>query len=315
MARKPREKLIITAAITGSDTAFPSQTSAIPITPDEIAEATYQAYKAGAAIVHIHVRDPVTGEPSGDIELWRETLQKIRAKAPDVVICQTTGGALGMSTQDRLAVIKEFKPELASFTTESVSTNLLTMKDQYEWKHEWEKKLIDLSYKTSFENTFENMELFGRTMKENGTKPECEFFGSSGLYNARFLVRQGIVEEPIHMQFILGSLGGTGGYAWEVTNFHTTALRLFGTDNFTWSVVGVGYPEEFELAAIAISMGGHVRVGIEDSIYVRSGQLAKSSAELVEQIVKIAEIFGREIATPTDARRIMGLKGVENTKI
>ncbi len=312
--RRTREKLIITASITGSDT-FPSQTQYLPITPEEIAESAFQAHKAGAAVVHIHVRDPVTAEPSGDLEIWRETLKRIRQKAPDLVICPTTGGAIGMSPQDRLAVITEFAPEIASFTPESVSTGLFKVKDRYTWKHQWEEDTIDRSYTSAFVNTFENIELFAKTMNDNGTKPECEFFGSSGLYNLRYLVRQGIVDNPVHMQFVLGTLGGTGAYPWELMNFQTTAMRLFGQDNFTWSVIGVGYPKEFELGALAISMGGHVRVGLEDNLYIRKGKLAKTNAELVAQTVKIAEIFGREIATTTEARRILNLKGIENTKI
>lgn len=312
MPRNP-SKTIITAAITGSDT-FPTQTPYLPITPEEIADSAAEAHKAGAAIVHIHVRDPETGEPTGDLEIWRETFRKIRVKAPELIICPTTGGAIGMSPQDRLAVIKEFRPEMASFTPESVSTGLFKSKDRYEWKHQWEKDTLDRSYTGAFVNTFENIELFANTMKANGTKPECEFFGSSGLYNLRYLVRQGIVDAPVHMQFVLGTLGGTGAYAWELMNFQSTAVRLFGENKFTWSIIGVGYPKEFELGALAVSMGGHVRVGLEDNLYIRRNQLAKSNAELVTQMVEICEIFDKEIATSADARKILGLKGADKTR-
>jgi uncharacterized protein (DUF849 family) len=313
--RKPREKLIITAAITGSDT-LPSQTPYLPITPEEIAQSAYEAYKVGAAICHIHVRNPKTGEPSGDLEIWQETLIKIKEKTNgDMIICPTTGGCIGMTPQDRLNVITEFSPEIASFTPESVSTGLFKVKDRYEWKYDWETPYLDDSYSSTFANSFQNIELFAKTMMANGTKPECEFFGSSGLYNTRYLLREGLLKPPVHMQFVLGSLGGTGGYAWEVLNFQSTAMRLFGNDNFTWSLIGVGYPKEFELGALAISLGGHVRVGLEDNIYIRKGVHAKTNAELVETIVTLADIFGREVATPTDARRILGLKGMENTKI
>lgn len=311
MFRMP--KLIITCALTGSATA-PSQTPYLPITPDQIADEAYEAYKAGAAVVHVHVRDPETAMPTADLNVWRETLTKIKEKC-DVVICTTTGGGMGMTAQERITVVPEFEPEMCSFDIESLNFSMFPLLERIkEWKFPWEKPMVEMSKDFVFKNTFADLEIFAKAMKEHKVKPEVEIYGTNGLYNTGFLVRTGQLDLPVHIQYVLGVLGGTYSTAYELMHLQTETHRWFGPDNYTWSVIGIGYPAQFHLGAVAITMGGHVRVGLEDNIYVRRGKLAKSNAELVEKIRGISELFEREIATPDEARQMLGLKGIDKVK-
>ena len=304
-------KLILQAAVTGADTV-PSQTPYIPITPDEIAEECHRCWKAGVAAVHLHIRDPETGKPSGSLDLWGEVLTKVKKRCADLIIGVTSGGCYGLTPDQRLAVVTEFEPEIASFTPESVSNTLHHVVPRVkEWKQDWEKDYLMSTYHGAFVNTFEDIIRFAKTMREHGTKPECEFFGTSGLYNTRWLYREGILEKPVFMQFVLGVLGGTGAYPSELLHMQTESLRIFGHGNFEWSVIGVGYPRQYTLGALSTALFGHVRVGLEDNIYVRSGRLCQSNVEMVEDIKTIAEIFGRELATPDEARQMLGLKGAD----
>lgn len=305
MTRKP-QKVIVTCAITGSDT-FPSQTPYLPITPDEIAESAFEAYKAGAAIVHIHVRDPETGIPTSDLDIWGETLSKIKQKC-DVVIAPTTGG--GGTPDERIATVKKYQPEMCSYNLESINYGVfpLLKYEEIQWK-DWERKKILESKDDVYVNTFEMIEHFGKVMKRSNTKPECELFSLNGLYTLRFMTRQGWINPPLHMQFVLGVLGGTGCYPQEMLHMQTEAIRIFGEENFTWSAAGVGFPGQFKIAALSMMHGGHIRVGMEDNIRIRSDKLAKSNAELVKQAIYFADVFYREPATPADARKILGLKG------
>jgi len=312
MSGRRSPKLIITCALTGSET-FPTQYPYLPITPDQIADAAYGACEAGASIVHVHARDPETGEPTADLGVWREIVTKIRDRC-DAVICITTGGAPGMTVEERIAVVPEFEPEMCSFNMESMNFSLRPLLGRYDWKHDWERESIESSHRVIAENTFEDLEFFAETIRRHGAKPECEVYGSNGLYNTRYLVRQGFIDMPVHVQFVLGVLGGTGAYPQELVHLQTEALRMFGHDNYTWSVIGVGYPRQFQMAALSIAMGGHVRVGVEDNIFVRHMRYARSNAELVSEVVKIAEVFNREIATPDEARKMLGLKGVDKVK-
>lgn len=303
-------KLIITCALTGSDT-FPSQTPYLPITPDQIAEEADRVYKAGAAIVHVHAREPKTGKPTSDLKTWRRILTKIKEKC-DAIICVTTGGWAGMTAEERIAVVPEFSPELCSLNTESMNFGLFHIVDRIKgWKYDWEKPMMKMSKWCVFQNSFQDLEVFAKTVKEYNVKPECEIYGTNGLYTTRFLVRQGLLDPPIHMQFVLGVLGGTGANPYELIHLQTEAQRIFRSNNYTWSVAGVGYPRQFVIGALSIALGGHVRVGLEDNIYIRYRILAKGNAELVEEIRKIAEIFGREIATPDEVRKMLNLKGID----
>jgi len=310
-----REKCIITCALTGSVT-LPSLTPYLPITPDEISDEAKKACDAGAAVVHVHVRDPKTGMPTPNLEIWRETLEKIKAKT-DVVVCCTTGGGPRDTAEERISVVPEFKPEMCSFNCESMNFTIFPIVEKIkEWKTKWEKPMALGSKAMVFQNSFKTLDHFVKTMYENDVKPELEIYSTSGIWNAGAMLRFGWLKFPIHMQFVLGILGGTGNTPWELVHMYNETSRLFGLKNFTWSVIGIGYPREFHLGAISATMGGHIRVGLEDNIYIaydyekKERVLAKSNAELVEKMVRIVNDLGREVATPDEARKMLGLKGL-----
>jgi uncharacterized protein (DUF849 family) len=304
------EKLIITAAITGAATV-PSLTPYLPLTPKQIADSAIEAAKAGAAIVHIHARRPEDGFPSSDPEHFREILTRIKEKT-DVVICITTGGSVLMTVEERAATIPMFKPEMCSFNMGSINFALHTsVKAIKEFKYPWEKQYLEMSKDFIFKNTFKDFEYLCNVTRENNTKPELEIYDVGHLYNLDHLVTEKMMTPPMHMQFVMGVLGAIRGTPEDLTYLVTKAKVLFGKENFTWSVIGVG-AAEINLSTMAIHMGGHVRVGLEDNIFIKKGILAKSNAELVEKVVKLAELLHRDVATPADARRILKLKGPEN---
>jgi len=301
------EKLIITAAITGAATV-PSLTPYLPITPEQIAESAIEAASAGAAIVHIHARRPEDGLPSSDPEHFREILNRIKEES-DVVVCITTGGGVGMTVEERARVVPIFKPEMCSFNMGSINFALHPVLQAIkEFKFAWEKQYLEMSRDFVFKNTFKDLEYLGPLTKENQTKPELEIYDVGHLYNLDYLVNTGVISPPMHMQFVMGVLGGIRGTPEDLTYLLTRANALFGGKNFTWSVIGVG-AAEINLSTMAIHMGGHVRVGLEDNIYIKRGQLAQSNAELVEKIVDLAGVLDREVAARDDARRMLGLKG------
>jgi len=304
------EKLIISAALTGNIT-LPTQTPYLPITPEEIAEEARRAAEAGAAIVHIHARDPKTGKPTTDPEIYREIATKIKERT-DAIICITTGGTMYMSPEERLRVVPLLKPELATFNMGSINFSIHPVAERYrdnEWKFSWEKEFAEGTKDFIFRNTFGDMEKYCETMYANQTVPECEVYDVGHLYNMNFLLRKGLLRKPIWMQFVTGVLGAIGSDPENVMFLKQKADKLIGEGDYRWSVIGVGYPAEFHLAALAIVMGGHVRVGFEDNIFINKGVLAKSNAELVEKVVRIARELGREIATPDEVRKTLGLKG------
>lgn len=304
------EKLIITAAITGNVT-LPTQTPYLPLTPQQIIDEGVRAANAGAASVHIHARDPKTGRPTADQEVYREIATGIKQKS-NVIVCITTGGAPNMTAAERVQVVPLLKPELATFNMGSINFSIHPLADRYkdeDYKYPWEKQLVLISKGNVFTNTFADIEHFCQTMKENDTKSEHEIYDVAHLYNVNFFVKKNIIKFPIWVQFVTGVLGGIGSSVEDVTYLKQTADRLFGPENYKWSVIGAGYPAEFNLATLAIIMGGHARVGFEDNIFIEKRVLAKSNAELVEKVVRIARELGREIATPDEARKILGLKG------
>ncbi len=304
------EKLIITAALTGGVT-LPSQTPYLPITPQQIAEEAYRAWEAGASVVHVHARDPKTGKPTPNLNVFREILTRIKEKC-DVIICVTTGGALGMAREDRAAGVPTFKPEMASFNMGSINFSIHPILERIkEWKYDWEPEYAASTKDIVFRNTFEDLEYFLETMVKNDSKPELEIYDVGHLYNAAFLARKGILKPPVHMQFVTGVLGGIGNRIDDLYYLKNTADRLIGTGNFSWSVIGVGYPAQFHLGAMSIMMGGHVRVGLEDNIYIERRILAKSNAEIVAKTSQLAKLLGREVATPDETRQILGLKGID----
>lgn len=304
------EKLIITAAITGAATV-PSLTPYLPVTPKQIADSAIEAAKAGAAIVHIHARRPEDGFPSSDPEHFREILTRIKEKT-DVVICITTGGSVLMTVEERAATVPLFKPEMCSFNMGSINFALHTsVKAIKEFKYPWEKQYLEMSKDFIFKNTFKDFEYLCNVTRDNKTKPELEIYDVGHLYNLDHLVTEKMMTPPLHMQFVMGVLGAIRGTPEDLTYLVTKAKVLFGKENFTWSVIGVG-AAEINLSTMAIHMGGHVRVGLEDNIFIKRGVLAKSNAELVEKVVKLADLLHRDVATPADARRILKLKGPEN---
>jgi len=301
------EKLIITAAITGAAT-IPSLTPYLPITPEEIAQSAIESAQAGAAIVHIHARRPEDGFPSSDPKYFRDILSIIQSKS-DVVICITTGGSVLMTVEERAKTIPIFKPEMCSFNMGSINFALHTsLKSITTFKFEWEKDYLEKSKDFIFKNTFKDFEYLCSIIRETNTKPELEIYDVGHLYNLDYLVQQGMLNPPFHLQFVMGVLGGIRGTAEDLTFLKTKADCLFGKNNYTWSVVGVG-AAEINLSTMAIHMGGHVRVGLEDNIYIKKGVLATSNAQLVSKIGQLSNLLHREIATPDDARKILNLKG------
>lgn len=304
------DKLIITAAMTGNIT-LPTQTPALPLTPTQIAEDAKRAADAGAASIHVHARDPKTGRPTTDPEVFKEIATLIKEKT-DAIVCITTGGTMYMTAEERLRAVPLLKPELATFNMGSINFSIHPIASRYkdeEYKYPWEKEFAESTKEFIFRNTFGDIEKYCETMYANGTKPEHEIYDVGHLYNMHYYVRKGLIKTPMWMQFVTGILGGIGADIHNVLFMKDTADRLFGADNYQWSVIGAGYPAEFHLATLAMAMGGHVRVGLEDNIYISKGVLAKSNAELVEKAVRIAREMGREIATPDEARKILGLKG------
>jgi uncharacterized protein (DUF849 family) len=304
------EKLIITAALTGNIT-LPTQTPYLPLTPQQIIDDAVRAANAGAASVHIHGRDPKTARPTTDPAVYREIAAGIKARS-NVIVCITTGGTAYMAPEERAQVVPALKPELATFNMGTINFSIHPIADRYkdeDYKFPWEKEFAVSTKDFIFRNTFGDIEKLMQMMKENNTKPEFELYDVGHIYNLNFLIRRGIIKFPVWLQFVTGILGGIGANVDEVVHMKQTADRLLGADNYVWSVIGAGYPAEFNLATLGIMMGGHARVGFEDNIFIEKGVLAKSNAELVEKLVRIAQELGREIATPDEARKILGLKG------
>ena len=304
-------KLIVTAAITGAVT-IPTQTKYLPYTPDQMAEDALLCCKAGAAVIHVHARDPKTGAPASDMEVFGEILRAIKART-DAVICTSTGGGMGMTPEDRIRVVPTWKPELASCNMGSINFSYHTIArriNDEDYKFSWEKPRLERSEDHIFANTFASIRHFLGEMKKTDTRPEFEIYDVGHLYNLSFMMREGLVEAPVWLQFVMGVLGGIRATLYDMVHLLETANRLFGPDNFHWSVIGAGYPYQFRMGTAAIMLGGHARVGLEDNIFLKRGVLARNH-ELVEKIVRIAEEFEREIATPCEVRAFLRLKGKE----
>ena len=299
-------KVIITAAITGG-IHIPTMSPYLPITPDQIVDECVRAHAAGAAVCHIHVRDPETGRPVPRMDLFRDVATRVREQC-DVVLCTTTGGAPGMSSAERLGVVTELSPELASCNMGSMNFALFPLAGRYpEYKHDWERPFLEGTDENIFSNTFGGMKTFIETMAEHQTRPELEVYDVGMVNNAAFMVNAGILERPIYVQFVLGILGGMPATVENLVILYNQARNAFG--EFNWSVAAAGR-FQFPIALAALAMGGNVRVGLEDSIYIGKGQLAKSNAEQVEKMVRILRELSLEPATPDEARSILSLKGL-----
>jgi uncharacterized protein (DUF849 family) len=307
------DKVIVSCAVTGA-IHVPTMSPHLPVTPDEIAEEAIAAADAGASIVHIHVRDPETGEPITDLDLFREVAEKIQAET-DVIIQPTTGGAPTMAVEERVSVVPELEPEMASCNMGSINFGLYPILDAYdEFEHEWEREYLEGSRDLIFPNTFEDLETVLTTFDEYGTRPELECYDVGHLYNAKHMLERGLLEAPLHIQCVLGIHGGIGTDAENLTHMYQIAEKLFG-DQFSFSVIGAGR-SEFTRAVQSLDMGGHARVGLEDNLYLEPGTLAGSNADLVAKVARLAgSLTGRELATPAETRDFLGLKGAENTAI
>jgi uncharacterized protein (DUF849 family) len=306
------EPVIITCAITGS-IHTPSMSPHLPVTPTEIAGQAVAAAQAGAAIVHLHARDPQDGHPVSDPSVFASFLPRIRAES-DVVINITTGGGHRMSLDERLAAARTFAPELCSLNMGSMNFGLFPVLDRMSsFRHEWEPSYLEASRDYIFRNTFTDIETIVRELAASGTRFEFECYDLGHLYNLAHFLDRGIVEPPLFVQAVFGVLGGMGTDHENVVHVKATADRLFG-DDYRWSVLAAGR-HQMRLVTLGALLGGNVRVGLEDSIYLAKGRLARSNAEQVAKIRRILEELSLEIATPDDARRMLGLKGASETAI
>jgi len=299
-------KVIITCAVTGS-IHTPSMSPHLPVTPAEIARAAIGAAQAGAAIVHLHARNPKDGSPSQDPALFHEFLPQI-AVASDAIINLTTGGAATMSIEERLQPALQLKPEVASLNMGSMNFGLYEMLGRYkEFKHDWEKPYLAGSDERIFKNTFRDIAYILTSCSENDTRFEIECYDIGHLYTAAHFLDRRLVKPPLFIQSVFGIRGGIGGHPEDVSHMKRTADRLFG-DAYLWSVLGAGR-NQMAIAGQAAVMGGNVRVGLEDSLWLGRGQLAKSNAEQVSKARRMLEELGLQVATPNDAREMLKLKG------
>jgi uncharacterized protein (DUF849 family) len=305
--RMAKNKVIITCAVTGS-IHTPSMSPHIPITASEIADAAIGAAEAGAAVVHLHARDPKDGRPDQSPEAFAPFLKVIK-QSSKAVINITTGGAPTMSIEERVKPAATFKPEVASLNMGSMNFGLYPMLNRFkEFKHAWEKPYLEGSRERIFKNTFADIEYILTTCAENGTRFEIECYDIGHLYTLQHFLERGVVKPPVFVQSVFGILGGIGPHPEDVMHMRRTADRLLGRENYHWSVLGAGR-NQLPIAAMAAAMGGNVRVGLEDSLWIGAGKLAESNAAQVVKARQIIEGLGLEIATPDEAREILVLKG------
>jgi uncharacterized protein (DUF849 family) len=300
------DKVIITCALTGGMTV-PAQSSAIPITVEQIVEAGARAAEAGAAVLHLHVREESTGRPVQDIELFERVLAGLGERT-DAILQPTTGGGRGMTIAERAAVVPAFRPEMATFNAGSFNFGLYPVAERDLPFQDWEREYLEGTRDYVFRNTFADMTYVAGLMREAGTRPEIEIYDVGQLYNVRRLVAEGVLEPPFNIQFVLGVLGANAVEPDQLLHMLRTAERLFGAGAFTWSAAGVGYPGQFHVAGLALMLGGNVRVGLEDNLRLHRGERAGSNADLVRKAVELAALYDREPADPAWARKYLSLK-------
>ena len=309
MAMK-QKKVIINCAVTGS-IHIPTMTPHLPITPQQIAGEAIAAAKAGAGTVHLHVRNPETGQPSSDLGLFKEVCSEIH-RSSDVVMCPTTGGGLGMTPEERVRVVKELQPELASCNMGSFNFGLFPLLERFsKFKFEWEREYLEMTRDFIFPNTFKSLEIFLKSFRDSGTKPEMECYDVGHLYNVAHMADQGYIDKPFFLQLILGILGAIQPSVENLVHMKNTADKLFG-DDYLWSVLPVGR-HQFALGTVGVVMGGNVRVGMEDNLYLGKGVLVKSNEESVAKIRHMIEELSLEVATPDETREMLKLKGKDKT--
>ncbi|MEM9123152.1 MAG: 3-keto-5-aminohexanoate cleavage protein [Pseudomonadota bacterium] len=306
MSASQSGKVIITCAVTGA-IHTPSMTPHLPITPDEIAQEAIAAAEAGAAILHLHARNPETGQPDQTPEGFAPFLPRIK-QSTNAVVNITTGGSPYMSVEERALPAAKYQPEVASLNMGSMNFGLYPMLNRFkEFKFDWERQHLEGSRDLVFRNSFQDIEYVLETCYGNGTRFEFECYDISHLYNLAHFADRGLVKAPFFVQSVFGLLGGIGAHPEDVLHMKRTADRLFGSD-FRWSVLGAG-ANQLRVAAQAAALGGNVRVGLEDSIWIGKGELAKSNADQVKKVRQVIEGLGLSVATPDEARDILTLKG------
>lgn len=300
-------KRIFTAALTGA-IHTPSMSPYLPITPQQLIEEAVRVREAGGAVAHVHVRDPKTGLPNADQAIYREIAAEVKRRC-DIILCFTTGGKLGEPVENRVRVASNLKPELTSLNAGSLNFALFHIASQVqEWKYDWEKPYLEGTEDFIFPNTFRTMRQYLEIIYGNGAKPEFEIYDAGMINNLAFLIQKGVARRPVYLQFVMGILGGIPATLENLVFLLDTARKQIG--EFQFSVCAAGR-HQIPMCTGSLILGGHARVGLEDSLYVSKGRLAKSSAEQVAKIIKIAGELGIEPATPDEARQILGLKGID----
>ena len=304
-----KRKIIITCAVTGS-IHTPTMSPYLPCTPDDIAEQAIAAAEAGAAILHLHARDPLTGQPTADASVFMQFLPQIKQQS-DAVVNITTGGSSLMTLDERLAAPSMVAPEMASLNMGSMNFGLFPLKKRYEnWQFEWEPKLLDATREVVFKNTFADIEQIFETLGEGcGTRFEFECYDVGHIQTLAFYLREGLIQKPVFVQFVLGVLGGIDASPESLMHMKATADRLLG-DNYQFSVLAAGRMQ-IPLATLGVILGGNVRVGLEDSLLIDRNELATSNAQQVQKIRRIIEDLGHDIASPDEARKMLSLKGAD----
>jgi len=303
-------KVVINCAITGS-IHVPSLSPYLPITPEQITTEAVSAAEAGAATVHLHARDPETGRPDMDPDLFHRFCRQVHEQS-DTVICITTGGAPTMTPEERMVAVRALKPELASINMGSINFGLFPMMARIkEYKFDWEQPYLESSKDLVFKNTFYDQERIFKIMDECGTKPELECYDVGHLYNTAYWVDQGVIKPPFWIQLVLGIHGAIQPSVENLVFMKNTADKLFG-DDYIFSVLAVGR-HELNLGTVGVVLGGSVRVGLEDNLYLTKGELAKTNADLVAKMRRIVTELSFEIASPDEARQMLGLKGKDQT--
>lgn len=304
----PNNTVIITAAITGA-IHTPTMSPHLPVTPGQLIDEILAVHAAGAAVAHLHVRNPDDGRPSADQELFREVAETVK-KACDIILCTTTGGGIGQPVSERVQVVSTLKPELASLNAGSLNFALFQVADRYtDWRYDWEKPYLESTENFIFPNTFKTMREFLETFNQTGTKPEFEIYDVGMINNLAYFLEKGLVRKPVYLQFAMGILGGIPATSENLLFLVETARKAIG--DFEFSVCAAGR-SQIHMGAQSLLLGGNVRVGLEDSLYLEKGVLAKSNADQVKKIVRIADELGICPATPEAARNRLLLKGLSN---
>ncbi|MBW2207316.1 MAG: 3-keto-5-aminohexanoate cleavage protein [Deltaproteobacteria bacterium] len=307
MPNSTHNKVIITAALTGA-VHTPTMSPYLPITPQQLIDEAVAVHEAGGAVAHLHVRDPESGYPTADQEVFREIATEVKKRC-DIILCTTTGGRLGEPVEKRVQVASTLRPEMASLNAGSLNFGLFHVVDKHDkWDNDWEKEYLEATEDFIFPNTFKTIREFLTVFGQTGTKPEFEIYDVGMINNVAFAIEAGWVQEPVYLQFVLGILGGMPAIPQNLGFLIETARRTIG--DFEFSVCAAGR-NQFRLCTQSLVFGGHARVGLEDNLYLEKAVLAKSNAEQVKKMIRIVRELGMEPATPNEARDLLHLKGLD----